>query len=259
MGALEHTTSPEYRARELLRDLRISGYPVNPIAVAGSLSLEVRFERLDSVEGMLIRGPKSGYVIVSRDAIRPRANFTIAHEIGHFVMHKGGKYICSIDDIESLAYDKSEESEASVFASELLLPSHLFAPDVGATDVSLTSFSALARKYDVSLTCVSIRYIKACSDIAALVMTKGERIRYRIPSRDFRFRIRSGRSPVDRSTLLSSPNRTYKRTVPADMWLEQSPVSEVHEESLYMLSWDQTLTLITVPDDELYDVYDEIW
>ena len=90
-------------------------------------------------------------------------------------------------------------------------------------------------------------------------MTKGERIRYRIPSRDFRFRIRSGRSPVDRSTLLSSPNRTYKRTVPADMWLEQSPVSEVHEESLYMPSWDQTLTLITVPDDELYDVYDEIW
>ena len=99
--------------------MRISGYPVNPIAVAGSLSLEVRFERLDSVEGMLIRGPKSGYVIVSRDAIRPRANFTIAHEIGHFVMHKGGKYICSIGDIESLSYDKSEESEASVFASEL--------------------------------------------------------------------------------------------------------------------------------------------
>lgn len=53
-------------------------------------------------------------------------NFTLAHEIGHWIMHKGQ----NISDVDKTMYSKQRyEEEASKFAAEFLYPEKLFVQD----------------------------------------------------------------------------------------------------------------------------------
>lgn len=65
-----------------------------------------------------------------------RRRFTIAHEIGHFCMHRQEDvYLRFIDDKETLDYYRAywtrKESEANTFASALLVPTSLLI-DIGS-------------------------------------------------------------------------------------------------------------------------------
>lgn len=53
-------------------------------------------------------------------------NFTLAHEIGHWFLHRGE----SISDVDQCFYSKEQkEGEANAFASELLYPREMFLAD----------------------------------------------------------------------------------------------------------------------------------
>ena len=78
--------------------------------------------------GVLIRSDDDGAVIgVNWDHHPNRQRFTIAHEIGHFLLHKGGTFIdkgtyARFRDQESGSGTVSEEKQANQFAAALLMP-----------------------------------------------------------------------------------------------------------------------------------------
>lgn len=100
-----------------------------------------------------------------------RQRFSIAHEIGHFVLHylprtaAGGLFVCSTADmeIESIPSDSAsssrhlhwqQESEANLFAGALLLPE----PPLRAMHrVTGGRVTQLARHFNVSPQAMSIR------------------------------------------------------------------------------------------------------
>lgn len=49
-------------------------------------------------------------------------NFSLAHEIGHFFLHKGETMVDDAKDIEGLNRDENREAEAHEFAAEFLYP-----------------------------------------------------------------------------------------------------------------------------------------
>src|ERR1035441_7120963 len=126
---------PAY-AKALLAELKVSG-PTDARRIAGQLQLDVSELDIQGFDGALVRakGTPFGAIIV-RDSIREpgRKNFTVAHEIGHFVLpgHDAGGAVCGSSDIGNWADASRElEREADEFAAELLLPTDYARPKIG--------------------------------------------------------------------------------------------------------------------------------
>lgn len=95
-----------------------------------------------------------------------RRRFTIAHEVGHFVLHvpvvhklfaDGPGDIQEIDERSSsgrLSAHRKREREANIFASELLMPETLLNEQARATGFNLP---ALARRFEVSVPAMRLR------------------------------------------------------------------------------------------------------
>lgn len=100
-------------------------FPINVIDLAHSMGLrvmEANFTK-DDIAGMLDMNKKAIYI--ARDDGYLRKRFSIAHEIGHYVLHKeaceDGRHISYRDEISSLGFD-IKEIEANFFAANLLMP-----------------------------------------------------------------------------------------------------------------------------------------
>ena len=136
-------------AELLLEKLKITGKP-DLDAVCRELGLRVREVTSMGFDGTLVRSKSvQKGVIGVRESIREnsRKRFTVAHEIGHFVIpyHRPLKNVCGERIIDSYrsTLDKAE-LEANQFAAEFLLP----APAVRTRfegDPSLARISSVAR------------------------------------------------------------------------------------------------------------------
>jgi Zn-dependent peptidase ImmA (M78 family) len=119
-------------ARGLLKDVQISEYPisVNKIAKFLNLSLWEYDQFPDSISALL--RPNEKAIAVNPKHIDERKRFSIAHEIGHYVLGHCDAKKESAEDGEDflsqqsteLKYSGEEESEANEFAAELLMPLH---------------------------------------------------------------------------------------------------------------------------------------
>src|SRR5262249_6216347 len=119
----------------------------------------------DGVSGALIRKGKDSVIIGVNSAHHSnRQRFTIAHEIGHYALHKGCKLHVDQDFRINWRADNSstrnshEEVEANRFAAELLMPVFLIARDLlRFDDVDDDTVRWLSRRYKVSSQAMQIR------------------------------------------------------------------------------------------------------
>ena len=125
----------EQKAEQLIINYSVSKgkaalAPIDPIDVIEFLGYSVEYvegKYDSSVYGALV--PQSNTVEINNDVSfnEGMENFTIAHEIGHIVLHlegleKNGKSTCDIGGLDS---GDSRESEADNFASYLLMPTQM--------------------------------------------------------------------------------------------------------------------------------------
>jgi len=158
---------------QLLEELGIQTGPVPVDKVANALGVEVRWEPADpDLSGFLVRDPKDRRAIIGVNSKhhKNRQRFTIGHELGHFLLHKGEKvHVDSLDrafevklrDEDSSTGTDSDEREANLFAAELLMPASFLKEDLANLD-TLDLFrqdvlKPLARKYGVSTEALTFR------------------------------------------------------------------------------------------------------
>jgi|TARA_R110000850_G_scaffold14619_6_gene46443 hypothetical protein len=134
---------------------------------------------LDSFEGALFPLRKSGkWAILYNPNIREsgRINFTIAHELGHYLSHRqmrpsgfecGEAKVLGIDEASS---DRAIENEADAFASYLLMPLDDYRNQVGGNEMSLDLLNHMADRYDVSRTAAAIKWLDFTPRRAMLVV-----------------------------------------------------------------------------------------
>ncbi len=134
--------------------------PVQTIPIARDLGLEVFRVRgwPDSVSAMIKRDGKSpsGYSIyVNADHAETRRRFSIAHEIGHFVLHEDriGDGITD-DGLYRSKLGGPLEAQANRFASNLLVPQHLLQ---AALATGISTVEDLAEHFQISRSSMSIR------------------------------------------------------------------------------------------------------
>src|SRR6188474_1010378 len=121
------------RARELLRKYDMKRAPIDAYALARQMP-EVRsveeLELDDDLSGALLPVDAGKWLIVVNTLhSETRRRFTVAHEIGHLLLHQytapHADRRMKLRDARSSEGSALEEIEANQFASELLMPSEL--------------------------------------------------------------------------------------------------------------------------------------
>jgi Zn-dependent peptidase ImmA (M78 family) len=153
-------------ALRLLRECSIHRPPVRVEVIAKHLGAVLRYEPFeDDVSGVLFRDRQSTTIGVSSLHHPNRQRFTIAHEIGHLVLHEmevhvdKGYRVALRNSISSQAVDP-HEIEANRFAAELLMPVHFLRADLQSFMHDMEDDSELrelARKYRVSTQAMAYR------------------------------------------------------------------------------------------------------
>lgn len=145
-------------AEELIKRLRQGGLlnpPVDVYDVAEFLGLEIVEEVMDDEMSGYIEPRRSGWVIGVNKFHHPnRQRFTIAHEIGHFVLHRPTERVVDITFARRLGARDRIENEADQFASDLLMPADEFRRVVTAGEHSLDK---LASMFNVSVLAAKVR------------------------------------------------------------------------------------------------------
>lgn len=120
----------EAKAEDILAEVYNSEKITPPIdlgkiAQKFNVSLQkVKFKEPDAI-GQFDRSKNAIYV--TNGEFLPRMSFTIAHELGHFILHKEKlkETFWRFDFLNLDIQDKKEEAEANVFAASLLMPKNL--------------------------------------------------------------------------------------------------------------------------------------
>jgi Zn-dependent peptidase ImmA (M78 family) len=138
--------------------------PVRIERIAKSLGLELRSGDLDDVSGVLVRKGSSAIIATNSTQNVQRQRFTIAHELGHFLLHEGiinhvdRSFRVNFRSAESSQATNVEEIEANHFAAAILMPKHML--DARSADEALDNdamVADLARDFRVSRLAMSLR------------------------------------------------------------------------------------------------------
>ena len=158
------------RALQLLVQSGITDAPVNVEVIAASRGITIRrTPTTDDVSGFLYRHGSSPAIIGVNALHHPnRQRFTIAHEIGHFELHKFSdvhvdKFVVKLRSQASSTGEDKEEVEANRFAAELLMPSKILEqvlPRFALNDLlDDRAMKQLAKHFQVSVQAMSNRLI----------------------------------------------------------------------------------------------------
>lgn len=279
--------SPQRVANDLTRILdahdgvdRFDRAPVDPKWLALNYSAQVfPNEPIRLVEGKDLNGcvgalvfgetkPRQWGILYDARQNPRRRSFTIAHELGHYLLHRGmieettldGLY-CNEADVEQGQGSTSIEKEADAFAATLLMPFHDFRKQLGPkVRADFTILGRLAERYGVSLTAVILRWLEYTETRAILVVSNEG---YALWSKPSTAALRSGCFIRTRNTVFELPPASIARSrlasTPAvwsvghdaGAWFEE-PVIET---SLRASRLDQEITLLQFDAicDELAD------
>jgi Zn-dependent peptidase ImmA (M78 family) len=106
---------------------------------------------------------KDEALITVRESIKEKSKkrFVMAHEIGHYEMHRGEAFTksCTESDFYNWTKGNPLEIEANYFASELLMPEELFNKIIEGHDISLALIKQLSNEFKTSWTAAAIRFV----------------------------------------------------------------------------------------------------
>jgi Zn-dependent peptidase ImmA (M78 family) len=191
----------EKRAFETLKDADSLTLPIDPWKVAAYLGVEIHLQTFeDEVSGVLLINGGERHVMVNSSHHGNRQRFTIAHELGHLILHhdRGDRLFIDthmqmyqrVGAPDSRAYlepgsatTPQEERQANQFAAALLMPPDLLVKASHERDLfDELDVTALALQFCVSEQAMAIRLqqlyvinpVLTSSDSVTQIGSKGE-------------------------------------------------------------------------------------
>lgn len=171
----------EARAERLLAELGLEMTPIPVDRVAARLGVQVERTTFgDDVSGVLVIEDGRGVIGVNAAHAPVRQRFTIAHEIGHYMLHRDElpvfidkqmrQYLAVFRDGQSASGEHRREREANGFAAALLMPAALLREEVDRLRLDLEdeeSVGVLAARFKVSQRAMDLRLINVMGAVHA--------------------------------------------------------------------------------------------
>ena len=163
---------------KLLAESRVRNGAVPVEMIARSLGIEIKLDKVDDeLSGFIVRdkGGKRAIIGANKSHHEHRRRFTIAHELGHFLLHEGhiihldeniGALRVNLRNSELARGEDNDEKEANLFAAELLMPAMFLREELEGKELDFLGngnfLDRLAKKYKVSVQALTFRlaYLK---------------------------------------------------------------------------------------------------
>jgi len=133
--------------------------------IINSKNILIKEEDIDGADGRILMKENSGIITLnSRIDFYPKKRFVLAHELGHFELHRHLKKGFNDND-ETLnhseqPYFSKEEIEANEFASEFLMPTSVFRRECNQKVFNHKVIEHLAQRFQVSKTAAILKFAK---------------------------------------------------------------------------------------------------
>lgn len=225
---------------------------------------EILEKNIPGCMGALVYGdsrPRQWGILYHYDQTPGRRAYTIAHEFGHYVLHRD--IIGSDDNYDSGVFCSEDsivrgsgsdiEQEADQFAANLLMPLNDFRKQIPATTVpNFDDLGKIADRYGVSLTAATLRWLEYTQTRALLVVSNEGFAHWAKTSGPA---LKSGRYIRTRNTMYELPRVAtavtgdYREETangvdqPAGVWFPE-PVVEM---CIRSKRYDQEMTLLHLP------------
>ena len=242
------------KVQDIACDISRHFFPSEPLARVCGDTFSTEFD------GMMVKN-NGRWGIVYNDAItsRGRINFTLAHEFGHYLLHRAdleNGIRCGRNEMMKWnAAQRNIETEANEFASYLLMPRNIFEQRIDGETLDLNLFQNVAEYFDVSLTAALLKWISFTDKRAMIVVAKDGFVKWAKPS-DAAFK--SGLYLAYKQKTIELPAQSLAaRRDPffdnmagtdhaADVW----PFREgVRESTLLADAYDTTISLLLFSDE----------
>ena len=246
------------KVEQLAKNYSLQRFPNDPITL-------VHGDDLPGFDGALHPAPaphRKDWAIIYNKAVNSpgRINFTLAHEFGHYLLHRQdypNGIQCKPDDMVRWDSDYTKiERQANEFAAALLMPLPDYCQQIKSqTKPTLKDISACAERYGVSLTAATLRWLEYTACRAILVLSRDGFILW---SRSSCRALKTGAYfrtanqppvPMPEASLPMQPDWLYNGTGwithEADIWLDE-PCVEI---ALLSDQYDFAISLL-----HLYDV-----
>jgi len=218
---------------------------------------EIKTADIKGFEGCLFsnENKKQWQLLYNHTLSAGRIRFTLAHELGHFLLHRDKKNSFQCRDMDMLNWSNEEkniESQADLFASYLLMPLDDYRKQV-TTTIDLDLFSHCADRYGVSLTAAILKWLDYTDQKAVLVMSNDGFMKWAWSSKSaFKagayFKTRNNVIPLpDNSLAANSAIKTDRKgiAVRANIWFKNAePIADIKEMKIYTKQYDMVLTLL---------------
>ncbi len=254
------------RAKKLLEEIgfdEITDLPMK-LFISG-LGATLVEEKLDNSDGKIVRGKFKTLIKVNSEIpYESKKRFTIAHEAGHYLMHD--KIEVHNENSNTLNWFKNTENqlkkglqewEANDFASELLMPEHLFYAETKGKPFSPDLVKCLSERFKTSISSALIRCVNLDIHPLMIVYIHNGVVRNWDKSSSWRYRIKECTKippPYD-SVALEYVNAEYDfiysgaekaQEISKSTWCELGEYDEDSEFFEYCIPTKQYKTIISV-------------
>ena len=167
-----------------------------------------------------------------------RSNFTVAHEFGHYVLHRKLQEAFQCSQSATLGITGARiEREADQFASYLLMPIDDYTQQVQGRRITLDLLGECADRYGVSLTAAMLKWLEFTDQPAVAVMGRegmlhwwkasGSAKRYTFGTLQEGIELPSGSLAVSPDQALSTADYRLGVEHPKGVWPIRLPVREM--------------------------------
>lgn len=249
---------PEQLVAELLRQNPELPIPIPVEEIARAVGIEeLTAVPGDKFEGSLICDPAKsrGVILYNGNRRRTRQRFTIAHELGHFLLpwQRRTTFECSSVDLGARGQGDDWETQANEFAAQLLLPDALFKQRLrGLGEPELKHISDMGAHFDTSIEFTARRYVELSEYACAIVFSKNNVVRYSVPSSYFEHKLcvkKGAALPAKSSSRATAGSSDDWYALDAYWWLDdsrsRSQPEEVYEQTLWQ-EFGYKVTLLTL-------------
>lgn len=253
-------------------------FPIDVIGLAREYSAQrfkgdaitmVKGAALPGFDGALYPAPagKTGWGIVYNNAIAStgRINFTLAHEFGHYLLHRTMRptgFECGAQDVVRWDSPYGQiEYQANLFAANLLMPLDDFRRQIDPLQaVDLDMITHCSDRYRVSLLAAILRWLAYSQRRALLVVSRDGYVlwsRSSEPALKTGAFLRTSGAPIEvpPASIVGRQDQTADGRVgvqhDAGVWLSE-PVREM---TIFAEQYDFAITLLTLENrDRFIDV-----
>jgi hypothetical protein len=230
-------------------------FPDDPIVT-------VKGDILPTFDGALFRVPsgRKGWAIIYNNAIasKGRINFTLAHEFGHYLVHREAYpngFQCGQQQIVRWDSEYAQvEQQANIFAANLLMPLNDFRTQIpDNVRVDFEMLRACADRYHVSLVAAVLRWLGYTKKRAILVVSRDGFILWARSSEPALttgafFKTSLGPIEIPASSLPLNPEKLLdgcgKIDHPRGAWLREPTV----EMTIFAEQYDFSISLLLLDD-----------